>query len=261
MLTANNITFGYTSEPLLNDVSMMLTPRQVLGILGPNGAGKSTLLKILNGYLSPWEGTVVLGDTEIADMSPLEIGQQVAVVPQQPDFRFGYTVRELVGMGRRPYHGLFDGFSDRDSEVVEAALRNTGLSDLAERPVTTLSGGEAQLTLVARALAQETPVILLDEATSSLDLKHTIDILGTVRERALTDNIAVGAVIHDINTAVAFCDSVIMLHNGGVVGPAPPAELVTEANLETVYGVDPSHLHIQTEPLHVAYNLKGRTGK
>ncbi|MFW5996682.1 MAG: ABC transporter ATP-binding protein [Lentisphaeria bacterium] len=255
MLTADNITFGYGEKPLMRDVSLHLEEGRVLGILGPNGAGKTTLLRILSGFLKPWRGSVNLNNTDISQLSARQIARNIAVVPQQASQAFPYTVHQLVAMGRRPYHGYFGQNSRDDSQAVESALEQTGLKELAERPITRLSGGEGQLALVARAFAQRTPVMLLDEATSSLDIKHTLDILSVVRERVKKDNIAVGAIIHDINTAAAFCDSIVMLSEQGMLGPGKPEELLVAENLKVVYGIEPKFLSIQNKPLHVVYDL------
>ena len=256
MLSIHDITFGYSSNPVLDNVSFRLEQGTVLGLLGPNGAGKSTALKIISGMLKPWSGSVNLNGSDIADWSPSAVARKVSVVPQKPDFSFGFTVRELVAMGRRPHHGLFGQFSATDSGAVERAMQQTGIEHLAQRPVTQLSGGEVQLTIVARALAQETPLMLLDEATASLDIKHKLDILGIVRNKVSRDKVGVVAVMHDLNTALAFCDKIAMFNNGQILGPDRPEKMINEENLRYVYDVDPGTVQIKADPLHVNYQLQ-----
>ncbi len=253
-LAAEDISFDYGSTPILDRVSLQVEPGVVFGLLGANGAGKSTVLRILNGMLQAREGRVIIENQPLSQMSVREIACAMAMVPQNPKALFGFTVREMVTMGRRPHHTLMSSLDDKDFEAIDAALEDCGLQELSERPVTELSGGEIQLTFVARALAQQTDILLLDEATSNLDIKHTSTILSIVRKRA-AHGLAVVSIVHDLNTAVSFCDVIAFLCNGSLIGPAAPRDLITPEIIATVYGAREDRIRIHHDPFFVECQL------
>lgn len=255
-LALNNISFGYGETRLLDDVSLAIQPAQVLGILGPNGAGKSTLLRLMNGRIQPDSGGITLDGQALATLPAAAIAQRIAMIPQNPSARFGFTVEDVVAMGRRPHQGLLGSISGHDRQAVETALTETGLTALRTRPITHLSGGELQLTFVARALAQEPAILLMDEATSSLDIRHTAQILSLVRRRVQQGTLTVVAVIHDINLAAAFCDRIGFLSKGHLIGPDTPAAMIDESTLVRVYEVDRDRIQVHRDPLHVEYRIE-----
>jgi iron complex transport system ATP-binding protein len=251
MLNVESVAYGYGREPLFSDVSFEAAPGTVLGILGPNGAGKSTLLRLLGGRFRPRSGRVCVDGRPVRDLAPEPRARLVAMVPQNPAAHFGFTVEELVAMGRRPYVGLLGRFGQDDRTAVEEALAAAGLSGLRGRSLTRLSGGETQLAFVARALAQQPRLLLLDEATSNLDIRHVAAILSVLRRRVSERGLAVVAVMHDVNLALGFCDRIAFLSDGRLTGPGIPRELVTADVLARVYGVASDTLRVHPDPFHV----------
>lgn len=250
-MTLSNISFGYGAKLILKSVNLEIAHGKILGILGANGAGKSTLLRLLNGRLKVKSGSVLLGGVNIDSMSTNNIALKVAIVPQNPSAAFGFTVRELVAMGRRPYHGLMESITDRDIEAIDTALENTGLIDIANRTITELSGGETQLAFVARALAQQPSILLMDEATSSLDINHTAQILSVVRRRVTEHRLTVVSVMHDVNQAISFCDEIVFLSGDNLIGPGTPQDLIRKDMLVNVYDVDKDKIEVHEKPLYV----------
>jgi iron complex transport system ATP-binding protein len=220
-------------------VSVGVTRGEVVGVLGPNGSGKTTLVRCLMGFLPPKSGRVTLGGRDLAAWPRRALARQIAVVPQSMPTDFPLRVRELVLLGRVPHlaaRGL--GFeSARDREATEAALAAASITELADRPLHQLSGGELRRAFVARALAQDTPFLLLDEPTSGLDLRHQLGILELLRRRA-RDGGAILAVMHDLNLAAAHCDRVVVLQDGRVAADGPPGAALEPRILSDVYGVD-----------------------
>ncbi len=250
-MTLSNISFGYGTKLILKSVNLEIAHGKILGILGANGAGKSTLLRLLNGRLKVKSGSVLLAGVNIDSMSTNDIARKVAIVPQNPSAAFGFTVRELVAMGRRPYHGLMESITDRDIEAIDTALKNTSLIDIANRPITELSGGETQLVFVARALAQRPSILLMDEATSSLDINHTAQILSVVRRRVTEHMLTVVSVMHDVNQAISFCDEIVFLSGDNLIGPGTPQDLIRKDMLVNVYDVDKDKIEVHEKPLYV----------
>jgi len=238
-LRAEDVAFSYGGRDVLGGVSLALERRELVGVLGPNGSGKTTLVRCLMGFLAPRRGRVTLGGRDVAAWPRRQLARHLAVVPQEMPTDFPLLVRELVLLGRVPHlppRGL--GFeSARDRGVAEAALADAALTELADRPLHQLSGGELRRAFIARALAQETPILLLDEPTSSLDLRHQLGILELLRRRA-RGGAAVLVVLHDLNLAAAYCDRIVVLAQGRVAAAGPPTAALDPAILSDVYGVD-----------------------
>jgi len=232
------VSFAYGATPVLRGVDLELRRGRCYGILGPNGSGKTTLLDLLGGLLSPQAGTIEFLGRPLPFWSRKLLAQQLALVPQDFMVRFGYTVREVVEMGLHPHLHRFAGPSAADQDLIDTILTLTGISDLAGRPVTRLSGGEKQRVAVARALAQQPLVLLLDEATSNLDIHHSLEILHLIRSRFDQQGMQVIAVMHDLNLASFFCDELIFLKEGSVVCQGKTAEVLTPATIARVYGVE-----------------------
>ncbi|WP_300671682.1 ABC transporter ATP-binding protein, partial [Desulfoluna sp.] len=206
-------------------------------ILGPNGVGKSTLIEILAGQLEPDSGTTSLFGTPMKKFSARTVAQNVAVVAQSHDVRFAFSVRDVVMMGRHPHIDRFGSPSTEDFRLAEEAMAVAEIHHLADRPITEVSGGERQRTLFARALAQDTPVLILDEATSNLDMKHTLSLLSVVREKVKRENRCAVGVFQDINTAALFCDRFLFLKEGKVAVSGSVEETITPEILWEVFGV------------------------
>ncbi len=240
-LRASQIVLRYGPEapPVLAGLTLTLRAGELVGVVGPNGAGKSSLIRALARTLAPAKGAVTLRGRDLyRDLSARESAQGIAVVPQDTSVAFDFSVREVVEMGRSPRlpRRPFAAPGPADDAAVAAALDRAGVAGLAERPVTTLSGGERQRVLLARALAQDADVLLLDEPTAHLDLRHQAQTLVLAREMAHAQGRAVLAVLHDLNLAAAHCDRLLLLHGGVVAAHGTPAEVLTAARIQAVYG-------------------------
>jgi iron complex transport system ATP-binding protein len=236
-LALARITAGYGQAPVLNDLSFELRKGELLAIVGPNGAGKSTLLKVAGGSIRPWRGSVELLDRPSASYHRRELARIVATVAQENQVAFRFTVLEIVLMGRAPHLGSFHLENDHDLVAAHAAMERFELLDLANRPIHELSGGERKRVFLARALAQEPRVMLLDEPTAFLDLRHAAEILLQFRHLCAEQGLAVVATMHDLNAAASSADRVLLLNNGATVACGAPEEVLTASNLEQVYQV------------------------
>ena len=240
-LTAEQIQIQYApgQPPILTEFSLALTPGVFTGMIGPNGSGKSTLVRALSRALRPSQGAVLLEEKDLYTVySARSSAQTIAVVPQETAVSLDFSVRDIVRMGRAPHlpPRPFASETTTDEQIVSDALTSAGVAHLAERAVTTLSGGERQRVLFARALAQQPRVLLLDEPTASLDLRHQAETLTLARSLAHQNGLAVLAVLHDVNLASAHCDALVLLQNGKIAASGTPAEVLTAENLAAVYG-------------------------
>lgn len=239
-LAAENIEIRYSAEaaPVAAHLTLELIPGVFTGIIGPNGSGKSSLIRALSRTLKPSGGAVLLdGQNLYASLSARVSAQAIGVVPQDTSVSLDFSVREVVRMGRAPHLPVrpFASETAEDEQIVIKALRDAGVEDLAERPVTTLSGGERQRVLLARALAQQPQILLLDEPTANLDLRHQAEVLTLARDLAHSGS-TVLAVLHDVNLAAAYCDALVLLHGGQVAASGTPEDVLTAENLQAVYG-------------------------
>lgn len=236
-IEAQDLTAGYADRPVLRGVTLKLQRAEFVGLIGPNGAGKSTLLRALTRSMPLQGGTVNLDGDPIHRLSAREIARRIALVPQTEPTLFEFTVREVVLMGRHPHvHGLF-GEKEEDFAIAARAMAATDTLHLADRPITALSGGEHRRALIARALAQNTPTLLLDEPTAHLDITHQTDLLSLVRRLSERDGTAVLTALHDLNLAAEFCDRLILLADGRIQADGSPEEVMTAENLQNAYGV------------------------
>ena len=240
-LAAEAITIRYAPDapPVLTQFSLDVRPGVFLGIVGPNGSGKSTLVRALSRALRPASGAVLLDEGDLyARLSARAAARAIGVVPQETSVSLDFTVREVVRMGRAPHlpRRPFASETAEDERIVAEAMRDARVEGLADRSVPTLSGGERQRVLFARALAQRPGVILLDEPTAHLDLRHQAETLALARGLAHGGGKAVLAVLHDVNLASAYCDMLVLLNAGRVVAQGPPEQVVTAKNLQEVYG-------------------------
>lgn len=236
-LTVSRVSAGYGPAVVLQDLSLHLSTGEILAIVGPNGAGKSTLLKVAAGSLRPSQGNVELLERSLASYPRRELARVVATVAQENQVAFRFTVLEVVLMGRAPHLGSFHLETEHDLAAAHAAMDRFELLDLAQRPINELSGGERKRVFLARALAQEPRVMLLDEPTAFLDLRHAADILVQFRKLCAEGGVAVVATMHDLNAAASYANRVLLLHNGTMVACGPPDEVLTAGNLDQVYGV------------------------
>jgi len=238
MIEVDSIFFRYHQDWVLQDVSFQLRKGEFVGVIGPNGSGKTTLLKILYRLLSPQQGEVFFDRLSLKKMSRGEIAKKIAVVAQETYPAFPFRAIEMVLMGRSPYLGHLMFESPKDLEIAKKAMEWTETLPISQRPIDELSGGERKRVYIARALAQEPEMILLDEPTSNLDIHHQVDFLDLVlslnREKGLTILMA----SHDLNLASEYCDRLIFLQNGKIYKMGSPEEVMTRENIEKVYGCE-----------------------
>lgn len=238
VIEARDIKFKYNKRWVLNDVAFQTHEGEFLGIIGPNGSGKTTLIKIIDGLLMPDEGAVFLRGKNIRHFKRNDIAKVVAMVPQDAPLVFPFTVQEVVMMGRAPHLGRlrFEGTSDY--EIVRTAMETADILPFASRSINELSGGERQRVLIARALAQEPQVILLDESTAFLDIKHQIAFFDLMKILNKEEGLTVIAVTHDMNLASLYCDRIMLLDSGRVHTIGVPDEVLTQSNIKEVYDTD-----------------------
>jgi iron complex transport system ATP-binding protein len=237
-LAAERVTLGYGAGAILHDLSLAIPDGEVTAIIGPNACGKSTLLRALARLRTPDSGTVLLDGKAIGMQPTRDVARRLGLLPQTPVAPEGITVADLVARGRSPHQGAFRQWSREDEAAVDAALEATGMGAQAGRRVEDLSGGQRQRVWIAMALAQETPLLLLDEPTTYLDLRHQIEVLALVRRLNRTLGRTVVMVLHDIGLACRYADRLVLMSGGRILAEGTPAEVVTPKNLRDAYGLD-----------------------
>ncbi len=240
MIEVRDLHFWHKGEdsPVLKGIEFEASPHEITVILGPNGSGKTTLLKCILRLWEAQRGEVFINGRSIKVMGRGEVAKNVAIVPQDHEPPFPYSVFDVVLLGRVAHIGLLSSPSRRDKEAARRALEALGIERLADRPYTKISGGERQLVLIARCLAQEAPVMLLDEPTAHLDFRNQVMVLTKVKSIAKEKGLAVLMTLHDPNLALLFSDRVLLLNAGKVVARGSPNEVITEENIKKVYGLD-----------------------
>jgi iron complex transport system ATP-binding protein len=241
MLKLDNVRYSIEEEKILKGISARFEPFKIHGIVGPNGSGKSTLLKNICRIWEPEGGKVLIDDRDAKTFSRRELSRAVTLVPQNTNVGFPISVYDIVTMGRNPHLGRFRPMRKRDREIIDWALKETQSEDLKDRMVNELSGGECQLAIIARALATEAPLILLDEPTSDLDIKHALtimDLLVDLKGRGKTIIVSV----HDLNLARRYCDTVVIIYEGGVFFAGTPDEALSRENIKQVFGVETTEI-------------------
>ena len=237
MITLNDIHVSFGSRCILDGISARVAEGRITAVMGPNGCGKTTPLRCIGGLLEPTEGEVLVAGRRVGEYPARELARQVAFVRQHAQTDFDFSAFETVLMGRNPYQRHLQNESQEDWDIVERCMRQTGTWHLRLARPAEMSGGELQRVMIARALAQDTPLLLMDEPVSNLDIAHQLDIMRLLRNADKTTVI----VIHDLNLALRFCDDVLLLHEGGLLFHGPIAEGLTPERIRTVYGVG-SHL-------------------
>ncbi|AEH61782.1 ABC transporter related protein [Methanosalsum zhilinae DSM 4017] len=234
MLEVRDLCIGYSNKPILKNINISVKKGEMLGIVGPNGTGKTTLLRSINNFLKPESGAVLIDGKDIRNMQPREIASKIAVVSQNITVNFEFTVEDIVMMGRTPY--IKGSETSKDFEIVRDAMEKTNTYSFRERIATTLSGGELQRVIIARALAQTPEILLLDEPTSHLDIAHQVEILNLVKSIARKD-IAVITVIHDLNMAAHYCDKICMLYGGEILANGETSQVLSPVNIEHAFKI------------------------
>ena len=244
-LCTENLTVRYGTQIVLDNLSLALPAGKITALLGPNGCGKSTLLNCFSRLLAPESGTVLLNDNPINGFSPRQLARRLALLPQHHLTPEGITVRELVSYGRSPWLSLWGRLSAEDNARVNVAMSQTQTHHLADKRLTVLSGGQRQRAFLAMVLAQNTPVVLLDEPTTYLDINHQVDLMRLMGELR-TQGKTVVAVLHDLNQASRYCDQLVVMANGHVMAQGTPEEVMTPGLLRTVFSVE---AEIHPEPV------------
>jgi len=237
MIKVSNLFYSYSEKPVLDDISFIIDRNDFVGVIGPNGAGKSTLLKCLCGYLNDYRGNVYLDNIPLSDYSSLERARHVSVVVQQPHFEFDFTVQDVVLMGKYPYLGFWQNYTNEQIVQTELILKDLNISHLSNRHLGELSGGEFQLIMIARALNQDTDILLFDEPASHLDIHHQIRIFTLLQQQNLKQNKTIFAVSHNINLAAEFCNKILILDNGRIISFGKTEDVLKNKALREVFRV------------------------
>lgn len=245
ILQVENLSVRYPARCALSAVSFGLNRGEVLALVGPNGSGKSSLLRAISGALPACEGRVLLAGQNVQQLRPAQRARQMAVVPQNALIPPAFTALETVLFGRTPYLNFLGQISSQDEQIARDSLTRVEALALADRRMGELSGGEQQRVLLARALAQQTPILLLDEPTTHLDLKHQVGLLRLTRSLAHHDGLAALIVLHDLNLAAQYADRIALLNEGRLLALGAPASVFTSETLSTVYGLP---LNVLTHP-------------
>lgn len=232
----NNVSFSYTpNKHALMGVNLCIPPGNFCGIIGPNGSGKTTLIKCISGYLAPEGGQILIGGKNVKEFSTREIAKAMALVQQHASLEYDFTVMDIVITGRNPHVKRLRSETQEDYDIANEALKKAGIYHLKDRIVTTLSGGEWQMMILARALCQKADIMLLDEPVTGLDIKHKVNIMSAVKRLTREQGISVVCVLHDLNLAHSFCEQIALLKNGEVYAHGAPNTVLTKSNLEHVY--------------------------
>ncbi|NJO82310.1 MAG: ABC transporter ATP-binding protein [Blastochloris sp.] len=244
------VSWGVAEARIVREVSLDCPPGSFVGLIGPNGSGKSSLLRCVYRVLQPDAGTIHLDNDEVWELNARQAAQRIGVVLQEHSGEFDFSVREMVFMGRAPHKALFERDTAADLQIVEVALRKVNMLAFAERSFLTLSGGEKQRVLVARALAQQTRFLVLDEPTNHLDIRYQLEVLDLVRALGVTTI----AALHDLNLAALYADRLYVLKEGALAASGPPEDVLTPELIQAVYGVRAEVApHPATGRLHVVF--------
>ncbi|MEM9954839.1 MAG: ABC transporter ATP-binding protein [Chloroflexota bacterium] len=249
-LDVQRVSWEVETQRIIHDIRLRVQANEFVGLLGPNGSGKSTLLRCIYRSLQPSTGEMYLNGQNLLTLPAKEVAQKMAVVLQESPIQFDFTVREMVAMGRTPHKKLFDADTSEDWQLVEDALMQVNMLGFAERSFSTLSGGEKQRVLIARALTQQAKFLVLDEPTNHLDIRYQLEILDLVSSLG----VATLAALHDLNLAAIYCDKLYILKAGEVVAEGTPNDILTAELIADVYGVSAEvSLHPLTGRLNITY--------
>lgn len=247
-IKAENINITLEKNNILKDINIEVDNKEVVGIIGPNGSGKSTLLKCIYRVLKPNDGAILLDNVDIKDMSVKESSKRLAVLSQHNNYNFDFTVKDIVLMGRSPHKKFMERDNKEDYDIVNEALKKVDMFEFKDRSFQSLSGGEQQRVILARALAQQPKCLILDEPTNHLDIKYQLQLMRIVKGLG----IEVIAAIHDLNIAAMYCDKIYVLKDGEIIKNGKPKDVLTQELIKDVYEVD-SEVIVNEERVHISY--------
>ena len=237
-ISVKNLSVSYENNTIIENMSLSIPKGKISIIIGANGCGKSTILKTISRINKPNSGDIFINNKNIKKVKERDIAKEVAFLPQGPVCPSGLTVRELVAFGRFPHQKMIGGLNTHDKEVIDWAIKETGLSEFADREVENLSGGQRQRAWIAMTLAQETEIIMLDEPTTYLDMSYQLEVLEVLQKLNREKKITVVIVLHELNNACRFADNIIGLKKGKIICEGRPIEVITKENLKEIYGID-----------------------
>lgn len=249
-IEVRNVTFSYGKREILHGISIDVKKGSFVGLIGPNGSGKTTLLKLIYRYLKPDGGSICLDGKSIADMNYKESARMIAVVTQSNLVQFNFSVKEMVLLGRSPYKRRLERMNQEDYRIVRETLEMFQLSAYAERNMNELSGGEQQRVFFARAMAQKTPFLLMDEPTNQFDITYQLEMMRTVKQ----GNKTILASFHDLNIAALFCDYLYCIRDGEIIAEGTPEEILTEDRIREIYHVSCEVTHDSNGKVHILYH-------
>lgn len=258
-LQVKNLKFSIDKKDILKDISFDIPKGSFVGIIGPNGSGKSTILKNIYRLYKPDSGKLILDNKDLSTMKDKDCAKEIAVLAQESNSQFDFTVEQIVKMGRYPYKSVFEDYSKKDIDMVNNMLKRVGLDDYSDRSFSKLSGGEKQRTLIARALVQDTDFLILDEPTNHLDIGYQIQLMDLVKSL----NITTLSAIHDMNIASMYCDYLIVMKDGKIRKCGKVEEVITEDMLKEIFGVNayvgvnPINNKLQVSFMHSHYHING----
>lgn len=247
-IKADNINITLEKNNILKGINIEVDNKEVVGIIGPNGSGKSTLLKCIYRVLKPNDGAILLDEVDIKDMTVKESSKKLAVLSQHNNYNFDFTVKDIVLMGRSPHKKFMERDNKEDYDIVNEALKKVDMLEFKDRSFQSLSGGEQQRVILARALAQQPQCLILDEPTNHLDIKYQLQLMRIVKNL----NIEVIAAIHDLNIAAMYCDKIYVLKDGEVIKYGNPKNVLTKELIKEVYEVD-AELRVDKERVYISY--------
>lgn len=258
-LQVKNLKFSIDKKDILKDISFDIPKGSFVGIIGPNGSGKSTILKNIYRLYKPDSGKLILDNKDLSTMKDKDCAKEIAVLAQESNSQFDFTVEQIVKMGRYPYKSVFEDYSKKDIDMVNNMLKRVGLDDYSDRSFSKLSGGEKQRTLIARALVQDTDFLILDEPTNHLDIGYQIQLMDLVKSL----NITTLSAIHDMNIASMYCDYLIVMKDGKIRKCGSVEEVITEDMLKEIFGVNayvgvnPINNKLQVSFMHSHHHING----
>ena len=258
-LQVKNLEFSIDKKEILKDISFEIPKGSFVGIIGPNGSGKSTILKNIYRLYKPDSGQILLDNKNLLNMKDKDCAKEIAVLAQESNSQFDFTVEQIVKMGRYPYKSVFEDYSKKDLDMVTDMLKRVGLEDYVGRSFSKLSGGEKQRTLIARALVQDTEFLILDEPTNHLDIGYQIQLMDLVKSL----NITTLSAIHDMNMASMYCDYLIVMKDGKIKNCGSVKEVITEEMLKEIFGVNayvgvnPMNNKLQVSFMHSHSHING----